>query len=62
MLEMKAVLLALQAFAAHIKGHSVLIAKDNTTMAVYINRQGELSILVVEVAVWCTKNMVLYES
>ena len=33
-LEMKAVLLALQAFAVHIKGHSVLLANDNTTVAV----------------------------
>ena len=39
-LEMKAVLLALQAFAVHIKGHSVLLATDNTTVAAYINKQG----------------------
>ena len=39
-LEMKAVLLALQAFAVHIKGHSVLLATDNITVAAYINKQG----------------------
>ena len=39
-LEMKTVLLALQAFAVHIKGHSVLLATDNTMVAAYINRQG----------------------
>ena len=41
-LEMKAVLLVLQAFAVHIKGHSVLLATDNTTVAAYINKQGGL--------------------
>ena len=39
-LEMKAVLLALQAFAVPIKGHLVLLATDNLTVAAYINKQG----------------------
>ena len=59
-LEMKAVLLALQAFAVHIKGHSVLLATDNTTVAAYINKQGgthsrTLCNLAVEAAEWCAR-------
>ena len=62
-LEMKAVLLALQAFAVHIKGHSVLLATDNTTVAAYINKQGgthsrTLCNLAVEAAEWCARNKV----
>ena len=39
-LEMKAVWLALRAFAPHIQGHSVLLVTDSTTVLAYINRQG----------------------
>ena len=66
-LEMKAVLLALKAFAVHIKGHLVLLATDNTTVAVYINKQGgthsrTLCNLAVEAAEWCARNKVHLKS
>ena len=43
-LEMKAVLLAFRVFAVHIKGHSVLLATDNTTVAAYVNKQGRAGV------------------
>ena len=39
-LEIKAVWLALQAFAPHIQGHSVPLVTDSTTVSAYINRRG----------------------
>ena len=62
-LEMEAVLLALKAFAVHVRGHSVLLATDNTTVAAYVNKQGgthsqTLCNLAVEIALWCTQNKV----
>ena len=60
---MEAVLLALKAFAVHVRGHSVLLATDNTTVAAYVNKQGgthsqTLCNLAVEIALWCTQNKV----
>ena len=67
-LEMKAVWLALQAFAPHIQGHSVLLVTDSTTVSAYINRRGvgergtrgshsyTLCNLAVEIVLWCAKN------
>ena len=47
-LEMKAVWLALQAFAPHIQGHSVLLVTDSTTVSAYINRRGVTLVHIVQ--------------
>ena len=62
-LEMQAVWLALQAFADYIKGNSILLSTDNTTVAAYLNRQGgthsqSLCNMAVEIMLWCAKNRV----
>ena len=62
-LEMKADWLAIQAFAPHIQGHSVLLVTDSTTVSAYINRQGgghtrTLCNLAVEIVLWCAKNRI----
>ena len=62
-LEMQAVWLALQAFAEYIKGNSILLSTDNTTVAAYLNRQGgthsqSLCNMAVEIMLWCAKNRV----
>ena len=56
-LELKAVILALQHWVAVLQGHHVLIATDNTTVVAYINKQGEthshlLLWLVVDLFLW----------
>ena len=63
LLEMQAVWLALQAFAAYIKGDSILLSTDSTTVAAYVNRQGgthsqSLCNTAVGIMIWCAKNKV----
>ena len=63
LLELKAVLLALQEFKQMCQGQTVLIATDNTTVVAYINKQGgmrsgPLCALLWRILSWCTKNQV----
>ena len=56
-------MLALQAFADYIKGNSILLFTDKTTVAAYLNRQGgthsqSLCNMAVEIMLWCAKNRV----
>ena len=56
-LELKAVILALEHWVAVLQGHHVMIATDNTTFAAYINKQGgthshALLRLVVDLLLW----------
>ena len=39
-LELKAVLLALKGFQEHLKGQTVLICSDNSTVVAYLNKEG----------------------
>ena len=63
LLEMKAVLLALQFFKTDCRNNQVLIASDNTSMVAYINKQGstksaELCALMWRILTWCHLNNV----
>ena len=62
-LELKAVLLALKEFQSLCYGSIVLIARDNTTVVSYINkeggmRSGTLCALLWRILTWCTRNQV----
>lgn len=59
-LEMKAVLNALQAFSSTLKGNLVQVATDNSTVVAYINKQGgtkswELCALLWRMLIWCQR-------
>ena len=61
LLEMKAVLLALQFFKTDCRNNQVLIASDNTSVVAYINKQGgtrsaELCALMWRILTWCHQN------
>ena len=63
LLEMKAVLLALQFFKTDCSNNQVLIASDNTSVVAYINQQGgtksaELCALTWRILTWCHLNNV----
>ena len=63
LLELKAVLLALQFFKTTCKNNRVLIASDNTSIVSYINKQGgtksaELCALMWRILTWCNLNNV----
>ena len=63
LLEMKAVLLALQFFKTDCRNNQVLIASDNTSVVAYINKQGstksaELCALMWRILTWCHLNNV----
>ena len=63
LLEMRAVLLALQAFQERLMGHRVALMSDNTTVVSYINKQGgtvssSLCLLVRQVLTWAEFNSV----
>ena len=63
LLEMRAVLLALQAFQDRLMGHRVVLMSDNTTVVSYINKQGgtvssSLYLLVRQVLTWAESNSV----
>ena len=63
LLEMKAVLLALQFFKTDCKNNQVLIASDNTLVVAYINKQGgtrsaELCALMWRILTKCRQNKV----
>ena len=63
LLEMKAVLLALQFFKTTWRNNHVLIASDNTSVVSYINKQGgtrsaELCALTWRILTWCNLNNV----
>ena len=63
LLEMRAVLLALQAFQDRLMGHRVVLMSDNTTVVSYINKQGgtvssSLYLLVRQVLTWAEFNSV----
>ena len=63
LLEMKAVLLALQFFQTDCRNNQVLIASDNTSVVAYINKQGgtrsaELCALMWRILTWCDQNNV----
>lgn len=67
LLELRAVLLALQTFAHYVQNRSVLLVTDNTTVAAYINKQGGthsqcLCNLAVEIALWCAENNVFIKA
>ena len=61
--EMKAVLLALQAFAVYIKGHLVSLETDNihqqTGVTPGVTHSWTLCNLAVAVAMWCAQNRVI---
>ena len=67
LLELKAVVLALQGFEHLVVGRSVLIQSDNNTVVAYINRQGgthsiPLCMMVLSLWEWCIlKGMHLFE-
>ena len=63
LLEMKAVLLALQFFKTDCRNNQVLITSDNTSVVAYINKQGdtrsaELCALMWRILTWCHQNKV----
>ena len=63
LLEMKAVLLAMQFFKTDCRNNQVLIASDNTSVVAYINKQGgtksaELCALMWRILTWCHLNNV----
>ena len=63
LLEMKAVLLALQFFKTDCRNNQVLITSDNTSVVAYINKQGgtksaELCALMWRILTWCHLNNV----
>ena len=63
LLEMKAVLLALQFFKKDCRNNQVLIASGNTSVVAYINKQGgtksaELCALMWRILTWCHLNNV----
>ena len=63
LLEMKAVLLALQFFKAVCRNNQVLIASENTSVVAYISKQGgtksaELCALMWRILTWCHQNKV----
>ena len=63
LLEMKAVLLALQFLKMDCKNNQVLITSDNTSVVAYINKQGgtrsaKLCALMWRILTWCHKNNV----
>ena len=60
-LELAAVALSLKKFLPHLRGKSVLLNTDNTTVACYINRQGgtrsqTLSLSAETLLLWCQSN------
>ena len=63
LLELRAVLLALQTFQDRLMGHRVALMSDNTTVVSYINKQGgtvlsSLYLLVRQVPTWAEFNSV----
>ena len=63
LLELKAVLLALQFFQTDCRNNQVLIASDNTSVVAYINKQAgtrsaELCALMWRILTWCHQNNV----
>ena len=63
LLEIKAVLLALQFFKTDCRNNQVLITSDNTSVVAYINKQGgtksaELCALMWRILTWCHLNNV----
>ena len=66
-LELKAVLLALKRFQHLVQGKVVLIATDNTTVVVYINkeggmRSGSLCALLWRLLCWCSLNQIVLKA
>ena len=63
-LELMAVLLSLKHFENLLRGQTVLVLTDNTTVAAYINRQGgthsrSLNLLTAELWNWCRSHQIL---
>ena len=67
LLELKAVLLALQHFLPRCREKQVLIASDNTTVVSYINKQGgthsfQMCALMWRLLTWCNKHNITLRS
>ena len=59
-LELRAVFLALKSLEVHVRGQSILVHSDNTTVVSYINYQGgthspSLCFLTIELWEWCIR-------